>query len=159
MSTGPLKAPGSSTGEIAHIGSSVFIKGELSGNEDVYLDGEVEGGIELRDFALTVGPKGRVRANIHAKTVVVQGKVEGDISADHRVELRKSAMVTGNIHAQRLTIEDGALIAGKVEMVQAAPSPEKTERSKAGAAAPTLSSTVPVAPAATPAQALQPEKA
>src|SRR5215510_11464506 len=109
----------------AHIGSSVLIKGELSGREDLYLDGEVEGTIELRECSLTVGTNGRVRGNVHGKTVIIQGKVEGDISANQRVELRNSAMVTGDITTERIVIEDGAVLKGKVETA------EKSQKDKA----------------------------
>ena len=65
------------TGEGAHIGKSVVIKGELSGSEDLYVDGNVEGNIELRNNSLTVGPNGKVKANVSAKSVVIQGKLDG----------------------------------------------------------------------------------
>ena len=99
----------------AHIGSSVLIKGELSGREDLYLDGEVEGTIELRECNFTVGPNGRVRGNVHVKSVIVQGKINGDISASQRVELRNSAAVTGNIATERILVEEGAIFKGKLE--------------------------------------------
>ena len=101
--------------EVAHIGKSVVVKGELSGSEDLYLDGEVEGSIELRGHNLTVGPHGRVRAHTRAKDVTVHGKVEGNISAD-RVELKKSAIHTGNIVTQRIIIEDGAFFKGSIDI-------------------------------------------
>src|SRR5271155_353522 len=82
------------TGDGAHIGKSVLIKGELSGSEDLYVDGNVEGKIELRDHRLTVGPNGNVKADVIAKSVVVQGKLEGSVNASDRVELLKSAVVT-----------------------------------------------------------------
>src|SRR5512143_3487991 len=94
--------------DVAHIGKSVVIKGELSGSEDLYLDGEVEGSIELRSHSLTIGPNGRVRANVFAKDVVVHGKIDGNINGTERVELRKSAVLTGDITTQRIVIEDGA---------------------------------------------------
>src|SRR5436190_22959471 len=103
---------------VAHIGSSVLVKGELSGSEDLYLDGEVEGTIELRDFSLTVGPNGRVRASIHAKNVVIQGKVEGNITANQRVELRNSGVVIGDIKTQRILIEEGAVFKGKLDTAE-----------------------------------------
>jgi len=81
---------------LAQIGKSVVIKGELSGSEDLYLDGQVEG---------SISPKG----------VVVQGKLEGNVQASERVELRKSAIVTGDIAAQRISIEEGAFLKGKVD--------------------------------------------
>jgi len=103
-------------GDGAHIGKSVVIKGELSGSEDLYVDGKVEGKIELRNHSLTVGPNGSVRADISAKTVVIQGKVEGSLSASDRVELKKSAVVTGDVSTQRIAIEEGAFLKGKVDI-------------------------------------------
>jgi cytoskeletal protein CcmA (bactofilin family) len=108
--------PGESRTDIAHIGKSVVIKGELSGSEDLYLDGEVEGSIELRDHSLTVGPNGHIRANINAKEVIVQGKVEGNITGTDRVELRKSAVQVGDIATQRIVIEDGAYFKGGIDI-------------------------------------------
>jgi cytoskeletal protein CcmA (bactofilin family) len=104
------------TGDRAHIGKSVVIKGELSGSEDLYVDGKVEGKIELRNHSLTVGPNGSVKADISAKTVVIQGKVEGSLSASDRVELQKSAVVTGDVSTQRIAIEEGAFLKGKVDI-------------------------------------------
>jgi cytoskeletal protein CcmA (bactofilin family) len=101
--------------ELAHIGKSVVIKGELSGSEDLYLDGHVQGSIELRGHNLTIGPNGQVRANVNAKGVFIQGKLEGDVEASDRVELRKSAIMTGDIVTQRVAIEDGAYLKGKVD--------------------------------------------
>jgi cytoskeletal protein CcmA (bactofilin family) len=104
------------TTEMAHIGKSVVIKGELSGSEDLYIDGQVEGKIELQSNSLTVGPNGQVRANVNAKSVVVQGKVDGSIRATDRTELRKTAIITGDIATQRISIEDGAYFKGKVDI-------------------------------------------
>lgn len=101
--------------EVAHIGKSVLVKGELSGSEDLYLDGEVEGSVELRGHNLTVGPHGRVRAHIRAKEVLVHGKVDGNINAD-RVELKKSAIHVGNIVTQRVIIEEGAFFKGSIDV-------------------------------------------
>jgi cytoskeletal protein CcmA (bactofilin family) len=104
------------SGEFALIGKSVVIKGELSGSEDLYLDGQVEGSIELRDHSLTVGPNGVVKANVSAKGVIVQGKLEGSIIASDKVELRQSAVVTGDLATQRIAIEEGAFLKGKVDV-------------------------------------------
>lgn len=101
--------------EMAHIGKSVVITGELSGSEDLYLDGEVEGTIELSGNNLTIGPNGRVHANTQAKEVVVHGKLNGNVRAD-RVELKKSALVTGDIITQRVVIEDGAFFKGGIDI-------------------------------------------
>jgi cytoskeletal protein CcmA (bactofilin family) len=104
------------TGDGAHIGKSVVIKGELSGSEDLYVDGSVEGNIELRNNSLTVGPNGKVKANVSAKSVVIQGRLEGSVSASDRVELRKSAVVTGDVTTQRIAIEEGAFLKGKIDI-------------------------------------------
>ena len=109
-------------GGTANIGRSVLIKGELSGSEDIYLDGTVEGSIELPANNLAIGPNGRVRAGIRARGVIIEGKVEGDIEASERVELRKTAVLTGSIVTQRVSIEDGAYFKGGVDVKrQAAP--------------------------------------
>jgi len=104
------------TGEFAHIGKSVIIKGELSGSEDLYIDGQVEGNIELAGNQLIIGPNGQVRANVNAKGVVVQGKLDGNIRASDRVELQKSAIAVGDVFTKRISIEDGAYLKGKVDI-------------------------------------------
>ena len=104
------------TAEFAHIGKSVIIKGELSGSEDLYVDGQVEGSIELSGNRLIIGPHGQVRANVNAKGVIVQGKLEGNIRASERAELTKSAVVIGDIATQRVAIEEGAYFKGKVDI-------------------------------------------
>ena len=114
MSTAAAPASG-----LAQIGKSVVIKGELSGSEDLYLDGQVEGSIALKGNSLTVGPNGKVKASVEAKGVVVQGKLEGNVQATDRVELRKSAVVTGDIATQRISIEEGAYLKGKVDIHKA----------------------------------------
>lgn len=118
--------------DVAHIGKSVVIKGELSGSEDLYLDGEVEGNIELRGHSLIVGPNGRVRANVHAKDVVVHGKVDGNIQAKEKVELKKSAVLNGDIFTQRIMIEDGAFFKGAIDIQK----PETKPAASAAAATP-----------------------
>jgi cytoskeletal protein CcmA (bactofilin family) len=104
------------TGEYAHIGKSVVIKGEVSGSEDLYVDGSVEGKIELRNHSLTVGPNGNIKADVIAKAVVVQGKLDGSVNASDRVELRKMAVVNGDVTTQRIAIEEGAFLKGKVDI-------------------------------------------
>jgi cytoskeletal protein CcmA (bactofilin family) len=102
--------------DLAQIGKSVVIKGDLSGSEDLYVDGRVEGSISLKGNSLTVGPNGQVKASIESKAIVVQGKLEGNVQASDRVELRKSAVVTGDISTQRISIEEGAYLKGKVDI-------------------------------------------
>ena len=112
------------SGELAQLGESVVIKGELSGSEDLYVDGQVEGSITLKGNNLTVGPNGQVKANVEAKGVVVQGKLEGNIHASDRVELRKAASVTGDVTTQRISIEEGAYLKGKVDIQKLEGKPE-----------------------------------
>jgi len=127
------------SGEFAHIGKSVIIKGELSGSEDLYVDGTVEGTIELQGNNLVIGPNGQVRADVHGKGVVVQGKLEGNINASERAELRKSAVAVGDILTHRISIEEGAYYKGKVDIQKEATSP--------GAVAGNKSATVSATPA------------
>src|SRR5271157_4968405 len=110
--------------EIATIGKSVVVKGELSGSEDLVVDGEVEGSIALHGQSLTVLPNGRVRANIEAGNVILHGRVDGDIHASERVELLKSASLTGNISTARILIEDGAFFKGTIDMQKPEPAPK-----------------------------------
>ena len=119
--------------EFAHIGKSVIIKGELSGSEDLYIDGHVEGSIELSGNRLIIGPHGQVRANVNAKGVVVQGKLDGNIRASERAELTKTAVAVGDIVAQRVAIEEGAYFKGKVDIQKDMAKAEvaKTEAPKA----------------------------
>lgn len=102
--------------DLAQIGKSLVIKGELSGSEDLYVDGQVEGSIALKGNSLTVGPNGYVKANVEAKGVVVQGKLDGNVQASERVQLRKSAVMNGDITTQRISIEEGAYLKGKVDI-------------------------------------------
>jgi cytoskeletal protein CcmA (bactofilin family) len=105
--------------DVAHIGKSVIIKGELSGSEDLYLDGEVEGNIDLHDHNLVIGPNGKVRANVAAREVIVHGKVDGNITGVDKVELKKSAVLAGDISTQRIVIEDGAFFKGAIDIRKA----------------------------------------
>jgi len=104
------------TKELANIGKSIVVKGELSGSEDLYVEGTVEGKIELRNGNLTVGPYGNVKADVIAKAVVVQGKLNGTINASERVELQKSAVMSGDVTSPHVAIEEGASLHGKVDV-------------------------------------------
>lgn len=136
-----FKQPDLHKSDVAHIGKSVIIKGELSGSEDLYLDGEVEGNIDLKDHSLTIGPHGRVRANVMAKDVVVHGKVDGNINGTERVELKRSAVLVGDIATQRIVIEDGAFFKGAIDIKKENKPVVKAEAPKAFAAAATPSFT------------------
>jgi cytoskeletal protein CcmA (bactofilin family) len=122
----------------------VLVKGELSGSEDLYLDGEVEGSVELRGHNLTVGPHGRVRAHIRAKEVMVHGKVDGNINAD-RVELKKSAIHVGNIVTQRVIIEEGAFFKGSIDVQrEQKPEPKPAVTVTAVSSSPAASTSAPL---------------
>jgi cytoskeletal protein CcmA (bactofilin family) len=98
------------------VGKLLVVKGELSGNEALVVDGEVEGSIMLHGQRLTVRPGGRIRGNIEARQVILHGRVEGDIQASDRVELFRSASLTGDISTARISIEDGAFFKGKIDI-------------------------------------------
>src|SRR5450759_2587047 len=98
------------------VGKLLVVKGELSGNEALVVDGEVEGSITLHGQRLTVRPNGRIRGNIEAGDVILQGRVEGDIQASDRVELFRSASFTGGISTARISIEEGAFFKGKLDI-------------------------------------------
>jgi cytoskeletal protein CcmA (bactofilin family) len=108
------------TGERATIGRSITIKGEVTGDEDLLIQGRVDGSIDLKQHAITVGREGEVKANITGRIVTVEGKVEGNLSADEQVILRASATVQGDISAPRVVLEDGARFRGGVDMADPA---------------------------------------
>jgi cytoskeletal protein CcmA (bactofilin family) len=114
----------------ANIGKSVFIRGELTGSENLAIEGEVEGKIELNDYILTIGQNGRIRAQIHAKSVVVFGSVVGDIIATDRVAIREGGSVEGDIQAPRIAIAEGSSFRGKIDM-QAIPATSTSHAPKA----------------------------
>jgi cytoskeletal protein CcmA (bactofilin family) len=118
------------------IGKSVVIRGELSGNEDLFIDGDVEGTVSLPESRLTVGPNAQVRADINAREVVVFGHLTGNVKATGRVDLRQSALVKGDILAGRLSIEESAVLTGRVEL-KAAPEGAKASTPAAPPAEPT----------------------
>ena len=103
-----------------NIGKSVVIKGELSGSEDLNIEGHVEGQIELKQHVLTIGRHGRIRAQIFAKIVVVLGEVVGDIKASDKVAIRDTGAVVGNILAPKVAIAEGARFRGKIDMQRGA---------------------------------------
>jgi cytoskeletal protein CcmA (bactofilin family) len=102
--------------EVVNIGKSVFIKGELTGDEDLTIEGRVEGKIELKDHNLVIGPNGKINAEVNAKNVTVIGSVVGNISATEVVEIKSSGSVMGDIRSVRVSIADGAHFKGSVDM-------------------------------------------
>lgn len=133
----PMEGPKAevSRAEMTRIGKSMTVKGELSAREDLYLDGEVEGAIELRDHSLIIGPNGRARANVDARAVVVHGKLDGNVRGSERVELKKTAVLVGEIVTQRIVIEDGAYFKGSIDIQKQAAKPETRRESGLGASA------------------------
>ncbi len=121
--------------ESAKIGPSLTLKGELFGSEDLYIDGAVEGKVELQGHTLTVGPHGRIRADISAKTIVIHGNVEGNVRGSDKVELKSSAVLAGNITARRIAIEEGGSLKGKVELVTEEPKAQVPARPSVSVAA------------------------
>ncbi|HEY5054924.1 MAG TPA: polymer-forming cytoskeletal protein [Acidobacteriaceae bacterium] len=100
------------------IGKSVTIRGELSGQEDLYMDGVLEGTISLSEARLTIGPNARVQADLQAHDIVIYGRVDGKVRAEGRIELRNSAAVRGDLFAERLSIEENATVKGRVELTE-----------------------------------------
>lgn len=105
-----------SGGDQATIGKSLVIKGEVTGSESLYIDGRVEGSINLSGNRVTVGRNGVVAANITAREIVVLGKVRGNLNATDRVDIRNEGSLTGDVVAQRISIEDGAYFKGGIDI-------------------------------------------
>ena len=127
-----------------NIGKSVVIKGELNGSEDLTIEGHVEGTIQLRDHALTIGPNGRIKAQVFAKSVIVLGEVTGNVTATEKVDIRDNGSVDGDIISPRVAIAEGAHFRGSVDMQRkgaaapqaaAKPGPAQTAPQPAAAAA------------------------
>src|SRR5256886_8601472 len=102
--------------DIVNIGKSVVIKGELNGSEDLPIEGHVEGTIQLRDHVLTIGPNGRIKAQVFAKSVIVLGEVTGNVTASDKVDIRDNGSVDGDIISPRVAIAEGAHFRGSVDM-------------------------------------------
>lgn len=112
----PARTGVTSNEGIVNIGQSICIRGELTGDEDLTIEGRVEGKIDLKEHNLTIGPKGRIQAEITAKTVIVRGEVAGNVHAGEKVELAETGRVTGDIVSPRIVIADGARFKGTVDM-------------------------------------------
>lgn len=123
--------------DVGHIGKSVVIRGELTGNEDLYLDGEVEGNINLHDHKLVVGPNAKIKASISARDVVVHGRVDGNVTASERVELKRSSTLYGDVSTHRIVVEDGAVFKGSIDIKEQRET--KAEVRKPAATAPSVS--------------------
>lgn len=120
----------------AAIGKSVIIKGQLFSREDLFIDGEVEGSVDIQEHRLTVGPNGRLLAGVKAREVVVLGTIHGNVEAGDKIEIRKDAKLVGDIKTVRIVIEDGAYFKGSIDIIRTEqPKPQKEARPAAAAAA------------------------
>jgi cytoskeletal protein CcmA (bactofilin family) len=102
--------------DIVNIGKSVVIKGELNGSEDLTIEGHVEGTIQLRDHVLTIGPNGKIKAQVFAKAVIVLGEVTGNVTASDKVDIRDAGSLDGDIISPRVAIAEGAHFRGSIDM-------------------------------------------
>jgi cytoskeletal protein CcmA (bactofilin family) len=148
VSTAPAPQPETRRIErdVVNIGKSVVIKGELNGSEDLTIEGHVEGKIELKDHVLTIGPNGRIKAQVLAKSVIVLGEVNGNVTATEKVDIRDGGSVDGDIISPRVAIAEGAHFRGTVDM-QRKTSGQQAQPGKPAAAAATTSAPQPQAAA------------
>ena len=116
--------PGAAAGNVS---KAISIKGEITGREDLFVDGEVQGSIRITDGNVTVGPNGRVTADIEAQEIVVRGKVNGTLRGRERVQIGRTGEVTGDIATRRLGVEEGAIVCGKVDVTR----PEESRGARA----------------------------
>jgi cytoskeletal protein CcmA (bactofilin family) len=136
VSDAPKREKKAMVDRLVNIGQSVQIKGELKGNEDLTIDGMVDGKILVKDHSLTIGANGRITAEVHAKTVVVVGQVVGNITADDKVEIAPSGSVEGDLRAPRVALADGARFKGSIDMERKAVSSSTSTSSTKPAVAP-----------------------
>src|SRR5277367_6735091 len=128
----PASNSGSGT---ARLGSTLHVKGEITGNEDLLIDGSVEGLVQLEDRKLTVGASAKVTADVIAREVVVYGNVKGNLRARDRIEIKKDGSVVGDLTTARISIEDGAYFKGSIEIDKTGDEADKSSRSKVTASA------------------------
>jgi cytoskeletal protein CcmA (bactofilin family) len=137
--------------DIVNIGKSVVIKGELNGSEDLTIEGHVEGTIQLRDHVLTIGPNGRIKAQVFAKSVIVLGEVTGNVTASDKVDIRDNGSVDGDIVSPRVAIAEGAHFRGSVDMQRKAGAPQP-QAAKPATPQPAAAAQPSTQPAGAPAQ-------
>jgi cytoskeletal protein CcmA (bactofilin family) len=116
MDSSPPRSSAPASREAAVIGPSINIDGDVRGDEDLLIEGEVSGTVQLKNNSLTIGPQGKVRADVYAHSIYVDGYLEGDLFGSERVHIRKSAQVKGNVTSPRVSVEDGAKFKGAIEM-------------------------------------------
>jgi len=123
VSSTSFRTPETDPRNAATIGKAVKIIGQIFTKEDLYVDGDVEGTIESQDNKVTIGPNGRVQASIRAREVTILGQVQGNVETTDKVDLRKDAKLVGDIITARISIEDGALFKGSIDIRKAEPKP------------------------------------
>jgi cytoskeletal protein CcmA (bactofilin family) len=133
----------------AVLGKSVIVKGQIYSREDLTIDGEVEGTVELQEHRLTIGPNGKVRASVKARELVVLGTIHGDVETTDKIDIRKEAKLVGDIKTARIVIEDGAYFKGNIDIVRA----EAARPAAAPAPKPAASAVTPAAGAGASASA------
>lgn len=121
MSSTPYRMPEPDSRSSATIGKAVKVVGQIFTKEDLYVDGDVEGTIESQDNKVTVGPNGRVQANVKAREVIILGQVQGNVETSDKVDIRKDAKLVGDITTSRISIEDGALFKGSIDIKKPEP--------------------------------------
>ncbi|MBI1790748.1 MAG: polymer-forming cytoskeletal protein [Acidobacteria bacterium] len=130
----------------ATIGKSVSLKGQIFSREDLIVDGEVDGSIELAEHRLTVGPNGKVNAGVKAREIIVLGTILGNVEAGDRIEIRKEARLVGDIKTARIVIEDGAYFKGSIDVIRPEPAktaaPARAQSASAGASVATMPASV-----------------
>jgi cytoskeletal protein CcmA (bactofilin family) len=131
----PRPVSTTTTADQATIGKSLVIKGEVTGSESLYIDGRVEGSINLAGNRVTVGRNGVVAANINAREIVVLGKVRGNLTASDRVDIRSDGSLTGDVVAARISIEDGAFFKGGIDIRKGSQQGGQKEEAKSASAA------------------------
>lgn len=138
MSTLPVRTiePQTEITRAAVIGKSVIVKGQIYSREDLMVDGEVEGNVELQEHRLTVGPNGKVKASVKARELVVLGTIHGDCETSDKIDIRKEAKLVGDIKTSRIVIEDGAYFKGNIDIVRPEPARVAAPRPVASAPAP-----------------------
>jgi len=119
LDTYPTTGSGASASGTARLGASLHVKGEITGNEDLHIDGSVEGLVQLEDRKLTVGASAKLTADVVAREVVVYGNVKGNLRARDRIEIKKDGSVVGDLTTARIMIEDGAYFKGSIEIDKA----------------------------------------
>jgi cytoskeletal protein CcmA (bactofilin family) len=120
MSTLPMRSiePRSENSHNAVLGKSVIVKGQIISREDLTIDGEVEGTVELHEHRLTIGANGRVKASVKARELVVLGTIQGNVETSDKIDIRKDAKLVGDIKTARIVIEDGAYFKGNIDIVR-----------------------------------------